>query len=128
MPYIYANVLSLDKQPKLADEECVALIRKYTSAPHTAAWKQGEPVIGNKKIRLGTAIATFEHGRYPRRPTQKHSAFYIGQISTGIWVIDQWPSKDKKTISKRFIQRRDIFDDGTCFRPSDNAFAFYVIE
>lgn len=128
MPYVYANARALDGQPKLENEECVALIRRYTSAPHTAAWKQGIPVMGNKNIRPGTAIATFEKGRYPARPDHKHAAFYLGQVSTGIWVIDQWPGSTKKKISRRFIERKEIFDDGTCFKPSDNCFAFSVIE
>jgi hypothetical protein len=128
MPYIYPNVLSLEKQPKVGDQECVTLVRTYTSAPHTSAWKQGKPVIGNRNIALGTAIATFEHGRYPSRPDHKHSAFYIGQTSTGIWVMDQWPGKLKDKISKRFIGRKEIYDDGTYDRPSDNCFAFFVIE
>jgi hypothetical protein len=128
MTYVYSDVRLLDGKPKLQDEECVALIRKYTSAPSTALWKQGNEVMGNRKIRPGTAIATFEKGRYPRRPDHKHSAFYLGQTSTGIWVIDQWPGPKKRTISKRFIFRKDIFDDGTFYDPSNNCFAFFVIE
>lgn len=84
--------------------------------------------MGNKNITVGTAIATFERGRYPSRPVEKHSAFYLGQNSTGIWVMDQWPGKQKKTISRRFIRRQDIFDDGTYYQPSNNCFAFFVIE
>ncbi len=65
MAYVYANARLLDGQPKLEDEECVALIRRYTSAPHTSAWKQGIPVMGNKNILPGTAIATFEKAATP---------------------------------------------------------------
>jgi hypothetical protein len=128
MPYIYPNVFALHGNPKLEDEECVALIRHYTSAPPSSAWKQGAEVMGNKSLRPGTAIATFEKGRYPSRPDHKHTAFYLSQLRTGIWVIDQWPGPKKRTISKRFIGRREIWDDGTYDRPSDNCFAFSVIE
>jgi hypothetical protein len=34
----------------------------------------------------------------------------------------------KEKISKRFIGRKEIYDDGTYERPSDNCFAFFVIE
>lgn len=128
MPYIYPQVFSLHGQSKLEDEECVALIRRFTTAPHSSAWRQGADVMGNKKILPGTAIATFENGRYPSRSNGNHSAFYLSQLRTGIWVIDQWRGPRKRLISKRFIGRREIWDDGTFDRPSDNCFAFSVIE
>ena len=37
MPYVYANVRKLEKQAKVGDSECVALIRKYTTAPGTSS-------------------------------------------------------------------------------------------
>ena len=129
MPYIYPSAALLHGKPKVGGGECVALIRHYTGAPPTKIWHQGEEVWGNKKILPGTAIATFEKGRWPGRAKGNHAAFYLGQISTGIWVVDQWnPDDDKPLISRRFIVRREIYDDGTYQKPSDNAFAFSVIK
>lgn len=128
MPYIYANARKLENEPKVGDFECVALVRHYTGAPQAITWKQGEPVLGNKKILPGTAIATFVKGRWPNLRKGNHSALYLGQVSDGIYVIDQWPLNDRDTISKRFIRVRKKNADGTYDRPSDNAAAFSVIE
>jgi len=85
--------------------------------------------MGNRRLSPGTAIATFENGRWPGRPKGNHAAFYLSQTGTGIWVVDQWnPDVDKPLISRRFIARKEIYDDGSFERPSDNAFAFSVIK
>jgi hypothetical protein len=97
-------------------------------SPATAVWRQGDRVLGNKSLRPGTAIATFVKGRWPALKKGNHSAFYVGQVSNGIYVIDQWPGRDKKFISKRFIYVKKIFADGSFETPSDNAAAFSVIE
>lgn len=128
MPYIYADARKLDGQPKVGDMECVALIRHYTKAPVAAAWKEGEKVLGNKMLLPGTAIATFVNGRWPGQPKGNHSAFYLSQVSNGIYVVDQWPAKEKKLISKRFIYVKRVYDDGSFESPSDNAAAFSVIK
>ncbi|MEO7493475.1 MAG: BPSL0067 family protein [Massilia sp.] len=127
MPYIYADAAKLDGQPKVEDYECVALIRYYTNANSAAAWREGAKVLGNRTILPGTAIATFVNGRWPGLPKGNHSAFYLGQISNGIYVVDQWPAKEKKLISKRFIYAKKVYADGTYETPSDNALAFSVI-
>jgi hypothetical protein len=128
MPYVYPGAASLHGKPKV-DGECVALVRHYAGAPPTRYWRQGEEVFGNRMLRPGTAIATFENGRWPGKAKGNHAAFYLSQTSTGIWVVDQWNlDTAKRTISRRFIIRREIYDDGTYERPSDNAFAFSVIK
>ena len=83
MPYIYPNARNLDGEPKVGDFECVALIRHYTNAPSAASWREGEKVLGNKKILPGTAIATFVNGRWPGLPKGNHSAFYLGRYPMG---------------------------------------------
>lgn len=128
MPYRYPEARLLDTQPKVGNAECVTLIRHYTNAPHTSRWRQGEKVLGNKGLLPGTAIANFENGRWPGRSRGNHSAFYLGQVSDGIYVIDQWPSVEKKRISIRFIRKQRRNPDGTYANPSDNADAFWVIE
>jgi hypothetical protein len=128
MPYIYAPARALDGEPKVGDEECVALIRHYTVAPPTSLWREGEKVLGNKSLLPGTAIATFVKGRYPNKSNGNHSAFYLGQVSDGIYVIDQWPGPRKKSISKRFIKTKKLYSNGEYETPSDNAAAFSVIK
>lgn len=129
MAYVYPEAKSLDKKEKVGTFECVALVRHFTNAPHTSAWREGERVMGNKDLSPGTAIATFVNGRYPNRPHGNHAAFYLGQVSTGIYVIDQWRDMAKKpTISKRFIRAKGKSKAGNYIEPSDNADAFSVIE
>lgn len=92
-------------------------------------WREGEKVFGNKRIKVGTAIATFEKGRWPGRPSGNHAAFYIGQDSTAIYVVDQWNKGDTlKQIRLRKIVLKKANPDGTYVNPSDNALAFSVIE
>lgn len=128
MPYRYPDARLLDKQPKIGDAECVTLIRHYTNAPHTSMWRQGAKVLGNKDILPGTAIANFENGRWPGRSKGNHSAFYLGQVSDGIYVVDQWPNVEKRKISIRFIRKQRRNSNGTYANPTDNADAFWVIE
>ncbi len=128
MSYHYADARSLDGKPKIGDAECVTLTRHYTNAPATRLWRQGTKVLGNKAILPGTAIANFENGRWPGRSKGNHSAFYLGQVSDGIYVVDQWPSPEKKNISIRFIRKKGRHQDGTYANPTDNADAFWVIE
>jgi hypothetical protein len=129
MPYVYADARLLENKEKVGDLECVALIRHYTNAPPAITWREGDKVLGNKTLALGTAIATFVNGRYPGKSTGNHSAFYLGQVSDGIYVVDQWPDMVKKPrISKRFIRSKGKKKDGSFVDPSDNADAFSVIK
>jgi len=128
MPYVYPEARLLEGKEKVGDHECVALIRHYTNAPAAASWREGEKVLGNKSLPPGTAIATFVKGRWPGLPKGNHSAFYLGQVSNGIYIIDQWPAASKKFISKRFIYVKKVHPDGTYEDPSDNAAAFSVIK
>lgn len=129
MAYIYSQAKSLDNSEKVGTFECVALVQHYTNAPITSAWSEGERVMGNKTLSPGTAIATFVDGRYPNSAHGNHAAFYLGQVSNGIYVVDQW--KDmvaKPKISKRFIRTKGKNKSGTYIDPSNNADAFSVIE
>ncbi len=76
----------------------------------------------------GTAIATFENGRYPNRPRGNHAAFFLRHGPNGFWVIDQWRGDGKPLITARYLQSRGTTRDGAYSRPSDNAVAFSVIE
>ncbi len=107
--------------PSAGDGDCVAVVQEWTGASHTSTWRQGEPVRGND-IPVGTAIASFENGRYPNRSTGNHAAIYLGQNSEGLIVLDQWRSLGRAQI--RVIR----FKGGDTGIPSNNGNAFSVIE
>ena len=117
MPYRYAQVRQLDKKPKIEDFECVSLVRHFAKAPPARMWREGEKVAGNKNILPGTAIATFVNGRWPNLKKGNHAAFYIGQVSDGLYILDQWKSPTKKAISIRFITRKGRNPDGSYPQP-----------
>jgi hypothetical protein len=125
----HQHAKDLDKKEKVGDGECVTLIKHFTKAGWTGAWKQGAPAVGNKAMAEGTAIATFANGRWPGLQHGNHAAFYLGQVSDGIYVIDQWKSNaGKPRISKRFLQRLGKDSQGKYIRPTENADAYSVIE
>jgi len=126
MSYVYRSVDVLQGKEKVGDGECVTLIKTHTNAGWTGRWKQGAAVVGNKGLAHGTAIANFVNGKWPRLAHGNHSAFYMGQVSDGIYILDQWP--DKKRIGKRFIRRKGKDAQGGFINPTDNADAFFVIE
>ncbi|WP_426192166.1 BPSL0067 family protein [Massilia sp. DWR3-1-1] len=120
--------MSLAKQPKVGDGECVALVREFSGAPAAVNWREGTQVMGDRSLHLGTAIATFQKGKWPGKSKGNHAAFYLGQTSDGMRIMDQWNAAEKTVISSRFIPRRGKNKDGSFVRPSDNADAFSVIE
>jgi hypothetical protein len=126
MSHVYSDVSKLQGKEKEGDGQCVTLVRNHTHAGWTGRWKQGEAVVGNKTLRQGTAIANFVNGRWPNLPHGNHSAFYMGQVSDGIYILDQFPAKDR--IGKRFIRRKGKDVHGNYINPTDNADAFFVIE
>jgi len=127
MAYVYADVDSLEGKDLAGSGQCVALVQIYAKVPLTKMWKEGAQVKGNTTIAKGTAIATFENGKYPNRSHGNHSAFYLSQDATGIRVMDQWSSKEK--IGKRTLPfvgkdtKTDKYRD-----PSNNGDAFSVID
>lgn len=128
MSYVYMGVRKLEKEPKVGDHECVALVRHYAKAPATVLWREGATVVGAKNLVPGTAIATFKNKKWPSLSHGNHAALYLGQVSNGIYIMDQWNRSDKETISSRFIYRLGKNKDGSYVRPSDNADAFSVID
>ncbi|MBL8483532.1 MAG: BPSL0067 family protein, partial [Rhodocyclaceae bacterium] len=112
--------------PLVGTKQCVALVREYTNAPATAKWTEGKAVKGNLILKKGTVIATFENGKYPSNSTGNHAAFYIGQDTTGITVVDQWSTSG--TIRKRLLRFRGKDKQGKYHSPSNNGDAFSVVE
>ena len=83
--------------------QCVALVKEATGAPATSAWSAGDPVRGNKDITPGTAIATFQDGKYCNKTDgSSHGAIYMSQDSSGIYVIDQWKGQPAHARKIRF--------------------------
>lgn len=129
MPHVYKDARLLDGQEKIGDMECVYLVKHYTDLGWTGSWREGEKVVENKNIASGTAIATFVNGKWPGLAHGNHAAFYTGQVSNGIYILDQWPDMDKKKkISKRFIYRLGKDKNGNYIRPTENADAYSIIE
>ena len=80
---------------------CVDFVKAAAGVPRTAEWRRGAPVLGNRHIAPGTAIATFEaDGTYTSRPGN-HAAIYLYQDDRGIWVYDQWKGRP---VHKRLIR------------------------
>lgn len=106
MPYIYPEVDTLLKQPFIKEGDCVDLIKALVPGligKSTTSWKQGENVMearrAGKVFPRGTAIATFEHGRFPQkcgpnydgtRMSCKHAALLLRADPSGLWVMDQY--------------------------------------
>ncbi|MEO7495473.1 MAG: BPSL0067 family protein [Massilia sp.] len=133
MTFIYANANALKDMDKVGSHHCVALVQYYANLPHTSRWKQGEDVLGNHTLVLGTAIATFINGRYPSNPHGNHAAFFLRHAPDGFWVIDQWkdkPGGEVRPISERLIKclHRKQKKNGSWPAASDNADAYSVIE
>ncbi|MFC5472465.1 BPSL0067 family protein [Paraherbaspirillum soli] len=129
MSYLYSKVDELDQSDLVGSHQCVALIQHYAHVPHTSSWKKGKDVLGDVSIAKGTAIATFVNGKYQNHSHGNHAAFYIGQESGGIWIMDQWKGDPKKPkVSKRFVRTRGKLKNGSYVEPSNNAEAFSVIE
>jgi hypothetical protein len=104
----------------VGDGQCVAYVKVAASAPVTSRWAQGATVKGNN-ISTGTAIATFQDGKYQNDTGGKsHAAIYISQDSNGLLVWDQWVHQP---VHKRTI----MFADGSK-PPRNDGDAFSVIE
>ncbi|HEY1150642.1 MAG TPA: BPSL0067 family protein [Pseudoduganella sp.] len=93
---IRPKAADLQDKPMVGNHQCVALVRSCTGAPPALAWREGDPVIGNPNLKIGTAIATFVKGRYPNRSHGNHAALYMGDALGGIYV---WTNgKGKKPL------------------------------
>ena len=71
--------------------QCVALAQASSDVGYTSTWSPGSQVEGNTDIAVGTVIATFgSDGTYTNTYGQSHTAIYLGQDNSGIYVEDQW--------------------------------------
>jgi len=71
--------------------QCVALAQATSDVGYTSTWSPGAQVRGDTDIAVGTVIATFgSDGTYTNTYGQSHTAIYLGQDNSGIYVEDQW--------------------------------------
>ena len=103
-------------KPYGESDECVSLTKMFSGAPCTLCWREGPKVMGNTNIPPGTAIATFENGRYPQHGKNRNSGIYLGQSGKNIYIIDQWPTHT--------AQRRPIDPGGA---PQNDANSYSVV-
>jgi len=105
---------SMDYANEKGNFECVALVQKTTSIPHTSTWKQGKKVLDCQEgeVQKGTVIATFdENGKYPT--SARHAALYENHDATGINVVDQWNAQGmakRRKIRLKNLPVRNIND------------------
>ena len=126
MPYICPNLRSVEEQA--GDGDCVALIRSTVPGMRgtgCSGWRQGAAVVGDMRIARGTAIATFEDGRYANRRGFDHAAIFLEYAGAGIWVLDQG---DGGTVQRSFIPTGQADNNGDFADPAKAAAAFSVIE
>ena len=98
--------------------ECAAGVQQVFSEAGrplglTRTWRPGVQVRGGN-VAAGTAIASFQNGRYWR-----HAAIFIRETSLGLEVWDQWVGRPWNTRTLRFT---DNAMDG-----SNNGNLFYVV-
>jgi hypothetical protein len=78
--------------------QCVALAQASSDVGYTSTWSPGAQVEGETDIAVGTVIATFgSDGTYTNTYGQSHTAIYLGQDSSGIFVEDQWLGQAAQT-------------------------------
>lgn len=147
MPYIYPESTRFPGSRLSGD--CVDLIKGLVPGligHSTQSWKQGANLMEARNegrvFPRGTAIATFENGRYPQKCSAnydatrfscKHAALLLRVDPSGIWVMDQYKgAPDRMFIAERLIKVppswEQKFKDGTWRNAGNNALAYYVIE
>jgi hypothetical protein len=99
--------------------QCVSYVKHVCpSLPRTAEWKKGVAAKGNKNIKDGTIIATFDaNGKY-----SGHAAVYVSQTDKHLNVYDQF--KTPPTPSP--IAARELKFGAPV--NSNNGDLFYVVE
>jgi hypothetical protein len=132
MPFFLQNPRLLERRPLVGSGSCIEIVKQLVpglKGVPTSAWRQGARVLDTSALRPGTAIATFEDGRYPNRPHGNHAALFVAYGGQAIWVMDQWKGDPRRTwIGLRLIAPGRQYHDGSFIDPSNAAQAFYVIE
>jgi hypothetical protein len=132
MPYSanMRKVNALAQAKKLVGNgQCVALIHAVTVIPGASVWHQGSAVKDNKSLIPGTIIATFDKNGFYGNHTNgtSHAAIYLGQVPSGIIVIDQWKGSTQK-FDHPPQQRIIYFNHGSAAQKVDQGDQYYVVE
>lgn len=100
--------------------QCVDYVKVAANAPATNLWSEG-PKVRNAHLLPGTAIATFQNGKYQNLTNgDSHAAIFLRQVTDGIFVNDQWAGQP---VSLRLIRFKG--GQGT---PNNDGDAFSVVE
>jgi RHS repeat-associated protein len=95
--------------PDNLKQQCVSLTKTFAGVPCTRCWRAGAPAAGGT-LKPGTAVATFEHGRYPTE--HKNSGIFLSMAGGGrIVIIDQWPKHEHKGRARILRPWPDREDD-----------------
>lgn len=128
MPFIMPNARSLQGHPLVGKGDCVELVKGMVPGligHSTQDWRPGKRVLDTTDLPVGTAIANFVNGRYPKHDTGQHAAIFLGYDGkSAIWVMDQW----KGDKYKPHVSARIIYSNRPGATLSNSAEAFYVIE
>jgi hypothetical protein len=119
MAYTAPNPQSyLDK--KIGSGHCVAFVQEAASAPHTSQWRQGA-LVRDSNPPAGTAIATFQDGKYQNRTNgDSHAAILLRVEQDRLIVLDQWVGQK---VHERPIHFRNGRDE-----PRNDGDAYCVVE
>ncbi|WP_082910882.1 BPSL0067 family protein [Magnetospirillum moscoviense] len=97
----------LSSGPDQGSEECVALVKHATpelQGLRASDWKEGEKIkgAGDPPLKPGTALATFEGGKYQNKSTGNHAVVFdrYGEENgkKGMYVLEQahnFPAREK---------------------------------
>lgn len=118
-PYLTAPAPALRNSPAYCGQ-CVSFVTQVCPKipVSTSKWVRGALVRGDKSIRSGTAIATFN----PKGHYYGHAAIYVSQDKNGIHVVDQWVDGVPKPAHDRVIR----WNGGP--NVANNGDSFYVVE
>lgn len=139
VPYVGAD-LAVAKDPKkylgqvVSSPEgqhtgqCVSYVRTASGATHSSSWAPGEPVRGNTSLKPGTAIATFQDGKYHNRiDGRSHGAIYMSQDEGGLYVIDQWKGQPVHARYVRFKGGKPNTEPSSGVLPVNDGDAYSVV-
>lgn len=129
---VYDGLLPTEEQkivmPAVTNErgriECVTLLKTLMDAPRTAFWREGRKLKTSwSEVKPGTAIATFNKGRYPSKARRgsKHAAIFLRATEAGIYVFDQFAGQ--ADAAERFIPWHHPRDR----KASNNASAYSTV-
>jgi hypothetical protein len=117
--------------------DCVEFVKACTDLSSTATWKEGVKVNNSYHLTKGTAIATFQNGKYTNDKYGKsHAAIYLyhkydeSKNLIGIRVLDQWKG-DQNNLSvqpNQVVHERTIRFRGGVGHPCNDGDAFSVID